>query len=137
MSVRVRLSSFATEEVMAEEEKGAVPAPFLLAFAPIRRSALGVAVGVVLGGLVFLMTAVLLVRDGNPIGLNLALLGQYFLGYTVTWPGAVLGLLWGLVLGFVLGWGFALIRNLAVWLWLTVIRSRAEMEHYADFLDHL
>jgi hypothetical protein len=23
------------------------------------------------------------------------------------------------------------------WIWLTVIRSKAEMEEYSDFLDHL
>ena len=39
--------------------------------------------------------------------------------------------------GFVLGYGFAFTRNAAVWLWLTVIRSRAEMDQYSDFLDHL
>jgi hypothetical protein len=39
--------------------------------------------------------------------------------------------------GFVLGYGFALIRNAALWIWLTTVRSRAEMEQYSDFLDRM
>lgn len=108
----------------------------LLAFAPLHRSALGLAWGVVLGGLVFVATVVEVMKGGYPEP-NLGLLAQFFWGFTVSWRGALIGLLWGLGVGFVLGWGFALFRNLAVWVWLTVIRSRAEMEQYSDFLDHL
>jgi len=47
------------------------------------------------------------------------------------------GLRWGFGAGFLLGWGFALLRNFVVWSWLILIRSRAEMEQYGDLLDHL
>jgi hypothetical protein len=87
--------------------------------------------------MLFVMTMALVIKGGYPVGPNLALLGQFFFGYTVTLPGAFVGLLWGFLTGFLLGYGFALVRNLAVWLWLVVIRSRAEMEQYGDFLDHL
>jgi hypothetical protein len=111
--------------------------PVLLAFAPIHRTALGVASGVVLGGIIFLMTAILLIKGGPSVGPNLWLLGQYFIGYRLTWLGSLIGLAWGFGVGFVLGWGFALVHNLAVWMWLTLIRSRADMEEYGDLLDHL
>jgi hypothetical protein len=125
------------EELMAEAEKEQIPSPLLLAFAPLHRVAMGSAVGVVLGGIVFLITAALLVKGGYPIGPRLALLAHYFVGYSVTWSGALIGLCWGFGIGFMLGWGFALLRNFVVWSWLSLIRSRAEMEQYGDFLDHL
>jgi hypothetical protein len=111
-------------------------APLLLAFAPLHRLALGVASGVVVGTLLFAATLALLLRGGYPEP-NLNLLAQFLWGYSISWRGLWIGVLWGFGLGFGLGWGFALVRNAVSWIWLTVIRSRAEMEHYADFLDHL
>ncbi|MBI3661481.1 MAG: hypothetical protein HY234_00300 [Acidobacteria bacterium] len=138
LRVCVRLGRTALEEIMAEETpQEQLPSPLLLAFAPIHRTAMGVAFGAVLGGLLFLMTLILVAKGGYPIGPTLALLGQFFFGYTVTFPGAFVGLLWGFGVGFLLGWGFAVVRNLIVWSWLTLIRSRAEMEEYGDFLDHM
>jgi hypothetical protein len=131
------LAQGAWENLMVEEDKGKLPTPILLAFAPLHRTAMGVAAGVVLGGLIFLMTIVLVIRGGPFPGPNLGLLREFFFGYTVTLRGAFLGLLWGFAAGFILGWGFAVLRNVVVWIWLTVIRSRAEMEQYGDFLDHL
>lgn len=137
--VAVPSSSGPVKHVTSKEAKPQLPLPsaLLLAFTPLNRFAMGVAWGVILGGLIFLMTVVLLVRDGYPIGPNLSLLGQLLFGYHVTWWGAAFGLLWGFGIGFALGWGFALTRNLIVWLWLAMVRSRAEMDQYADFLDHL
>jgi hypothetical protein len=122
---------------MVESNEEQLPLPLLRAFAPIHRMALGVACGVVLGALIFLMTAILLLKGGPVVGPRLGLLRHYFFGYSVTWPGAFIGLLWGAGAGFLLGWGFALVRNFAYWAWLTSIRSRAEMEQYSDFLDHM
>jgi hypothetical protein len=96
---------------------------------------MGIAWGTVGGGLLALASLVL-VLQGKDI-LSLGLLGQFFPGYSVSWRGVFIGLLWGFGTGFALGYGFALVRNAAVWLWLTVIRSRAEMDQYSDFLDHL
>jgi len=117
-------------------EDNIVDRPLLRAFAPLHRSALGIACGVVLGGLICAATLVLVIRGGY-LNVKLYLLAQFFLGYSVSWLGALIGFLWGWAVGFVLGYGFALVRNAAVWVWLTVIRSRAEMEQYSDFLDHL
>jgi hypothetical protein len=113
-----------------------VDGPLLRAFAPLHRSALGIACGVVVGGLIYAATLVLVLHGRDP-NVKLYLLNQFFWGYSVSWLGALIGFLWGWVVGFVLGYGFALVRNAAVWMWLTVIRSRAEMEQYSDFLDHL
>jgi hypothetical protein len=122
---------------MEETESPQVETELLLAFAPLHRMALGVASGVVMGGMIFLATVALLLKGGYPIGPNLALLGEYMFGYSVTVAGAFIGLAWGFGIGFFLGWGFAVAHNVTIWLWLTVIRSRAEMDQYGDFLDHM
>jgi hypothetical protein len=111
------------------------PSLLLRAFAPLHRTAMGIAWGVVGGGLLAVATLVLVLRGTDP--LSFGLLGQFFWGYSVAWRGVFIGLVWGFGVGFVLGYGFAFVRNAAVWIWLTVIRSRAEMEQYSDFLDHL
>lgn len=111
--------------------------PILFAFAPMHRLAMGVAGGVVLGGLIFVVTVIVLLKGGHPLGPNLALLGHFLFGYTVSWSGSIVGLVGGAGLGFIFGWTFALTRNFIYWLWLTAVRSRAEMEQSADLLDHL
>jgi hypothetical protein len=121
---------------MFSQEEKTESTPLLLAFAPLHRLALGVASGIVLGALLFVATLDLLIRDGYPEP-NLNLLAQFLWGYSISWRGLFIGLVWGFGIGFGLGWIFALIRNAVSWIWLTVIRSRAEMEHYSDFLDHL
>ncbi|HEM47329.1 MAG TPA: hypothetical protein ENO23_09840, partial [Alphaproteobacteria bacterium] len=74
--------------------------------------ALGVALGTV-GGLALLAgTVILLLKGGEEIGPNLSLLGNYFLGYQVSWPGAVVGFLEASLGGFGLGWLMARMTNL-------------------------
>jgi hypothetical protein len=124
------------EVALPVPEDNAVDRPLLRVFAPLHRGALGTACGVVVGGLICAATLTLVIHGGFP-NIKLYLLAQFFWGYSVSWLGALIGFLWGWVIGFVLGYGFALVRNAVVWMWLTVIRSRAEMEQYSDFLDHL
>jgi len=65
-----------------------------------------------LGGVgLFVATAWLLVRGGDPVGPHLALLSNYFPGYAVTWGGAWIGLGWGALVGGVTGWSLASIYN--------------------------
>lgn len=121
---------------MPAQKNQIVASPLLLAFAPIHRRALGIACGSVLGGLLSIGTLILVVQRNDRV-FNLGLLGQFFRGYSVSWQGVFIGFLWGMVVGFIFGWSLALIRNVAAWIWLTVIRSRAEINEYSDLLDHL
>ena len=121
---------------MPAQENHIVTSPLLLAFAPIHRRALGVAAGLVLGGFLSLITLVAVIRGGEAAH-GLSLLSQFFWGYSVSWAGILVVFLWGFGLGFISGWSLALLRNAMVWIWLTAIRSRAEMNEYSDFLDHL
>ena len=122
---------------MPAPQNNSAPSLILRAFAPLHRTAMGIAAGVAAGGLLAIITLVLLIRGTDEALTAGSLLGQFLWGYSVSWHGVFIGLLWGFALGFVLGYGFAAVRNAAVWLWLTVVRSRAEMDQYSDFLDHL
>jgi|SRR6185436_8161748 len=80
-------------------------------FARLDAIAFGLAVGVVSGVGIFAATAILLLKGGDHIGQNLQLLGQYLPGYSVSWPGSLIGLVDGSVGGFVTGWAIAFLRN--------------------------
>lgn len=107
-----------------------------LAFAPLHKRAFGMAIGSAVGVSLFVLTAVHLLRRPAE-GVDLSLLAQYFYGYTVTWGGAVVGLAWGFVVGFVAGWFFAFCRNLVLATSIFFIRTRAELKATREFLDHI
>jgi hypothetical protein len=113
-----------------------IPKPLASALAPIDRRAFGVALGTVCGVGILLLTAADLLRHPNP-GLNLALLGQYFPGYAVSWAGALVGLAWAFAVGFCAGWFLAFIRNLGIAAWIFAVRGRHEIAATRDFLDHI
>lgn len=69
----------------------------------IQTSVLAVVCAIIGGGGLFVMTLWLLIKDGENVGLHLNLLGHYFWGYSVTWGGSLLGLLWGALAGGVAG----------------------------------
>jgi len=108
----------------------------VLAFAPVHKRYFGIAIGLVSGGLLWLVTLIFLVR-GPSEGEGLWLLAQYFTGYTVSIGGAFVGLAWGFVAGFVAGWFFAFCRNLVVATSIFLIRAKAELTQTRDFLDHI
>ena len=81
------------------------------AFAGLDPLALGAAVGTVCGSALWVATAVLLLRGGTEVGYHLQRLAYYLSGYTVTWPGAFLGLVEAGFVGFVLGGAAALLWN--------------------------
>ena len=105
------------------------------AFARLDRTALGLAVGTLCGLGVFLATIILLIKGGEVIGPNLALLGQFFYGYTVTMTGAFVGLVYGFVVGFVVGWLIALLRNALVSGYLIALKTRANLTSSLDSID--
>lgn len=110
-------------------------AAFSRAFARLDAVALGTATGLTAGVLIFLATVILLLKGGEVVGPNLSLLSQYFLGYEVTWVGAVVGFVEAGVLGFMVGHMFAIIRNFALKTYLTSIRRRVELKENPDILE--
>jgi hypothetical protein len=112
-----------------------MPAELALAFRPLHKRAFGMAVGVTLGGCVFLVTAYALLVPGYP-GL-LGLLANFFPGYSVTWQGALIGFLWATFAFFVAGWFLAFCRNFFIAASIWRARTRAELEATHDLLDHI
>jgi len=62
----------------------------------------------------FIMTVWLLIKGGEYVGPHLELLGQYFIGYSVTWTGSLIGLFYGAIFGGICGWLIGMIYNLIV-----------------------
>ncbi len=97
--------------------------------------ALGAATGVVAGALLCLATLVLVWKGGPVVGPTLGLLAQFLPGYSVTAAGSLIGLAYGALGGFVAGWGFAVIRNLTLFLSLSFLRRRAQRHLLKRFLE--
>ena len=108
----------------------------LLAFAPLHKRAFGCAVGVASALLLGAVTLAALLIPGVS-SFPLYLIGQYFIGYSVTWTGLLIGMGWAAFVGFVAGWFLAFCRNLAVALSVFTMRTRAELAQTRDFLDHI
>jgi hypothetical protein len=76
--------------------------------------ALGGATGILAGLGLFLATVVLLLQEGTSAKPMLSLLGNYFVGYRVTWSGAWLGLVEAGAAGFAFGWLLARLVNAVI-----------------------
>lgn len=72
---------------------------------------MGIAFGLLGGSILWLSTVILLLRGGYDVGLHLSLLSVFLPGYSVTWGGAWIGLVWGLFFGGLSGatlyWSYA------------------------------
>jgi len=70
----------------------------------------GLVFGILFGLTVFVATNFLLIKGGDTVGPHLALLSQFFFGYSVSFPGSLIGfgygLLYGYVAGFVTAWTY-------------------------------
>ncbi len=81
------------------------------AIARLRASMMGVVFGALFGVGLFLATAWLVLRGGTNVGQHLSLLGNYYPGYSVTWGGAFVGLIYGCLTGGLLGYVVAWLYN--------------------------
>ena len=64
---------------------------------------LGIVFGLILGLGLFAATVILVIKGGPEPGAHLALLSQFFPGYTITWVGAMVGFVYAFLLGFGVG----------------------------------
>jgi len=79
----------------------------------------GLVTGLVAGLAIFVATNWLIIKGGPVVGPHLALLGQFFIGYRVTFVGSLIGFAYAFVLGFGVGYAVARIYN-----WLVDLRER-------------
>src|SRR5262245_51258436 len=80
-------------------------------FAKVSATALGIACGLLGGAGIFAATAILLLKGGSRVGPNLLLLP----GYSVTWPGSLIGAGYGFLAGFIGGWTVAFLVSVRSW----------------------
>lgn len=64
---------------------------------------LGLVLGVVFGLVIFVATNFLVLKGGTPVGPHLQLLGQYFIGYRVSFLGSFVGFAYGFAMGTLFG----------------------------------
>ena len=121
-------------QVSADER--ALERDIQVALAPLHKRCLGLGFGAVCGVVLFVATVLHLLRSPGE-EYPLALLAQYFRGYSVSWTGAFIGLAWGFAVGFVAGWAFAFCRNVVTGLTRFVLRTRAELHANRGFLDQI
>ena len=84
----------------------------------------GVIFGLITGLGIFVVTIFLLIKGGEVVGPHLSLLGQFFIGYQVTFVGSIIGLLYGFGFGFLVGYLFAHLYN-----WLANFRENKRNGH--------
>jgi hypothetical protein len=75
---------------------------------------LGIVLGIITGLAIFVATNFLILKGGPVVGPHLALLGNFFPYYSVTFLGSIVGFCWGLLSGYVAGFVIASIYNLVV-----------------------
>jgi hypothetical protein len=78
----------------------------------------GVVTGLMVGVGIFVATNWLVLKGGEVVGPHLALLGQFFIGYRVTFIGSLIGAAYGFGCGFIVGGLVAITYN-----WLVSFRE--------------
>lgn len=100
-------------------------------FAKMDVPAMTIAAGVLCALLLFLATAILLLQavpEAYPVGPHLSDLANYLPGYSVTWPGALIGGFYGFLIGAAGGFAAAVYWNLTHYVALGVMLiSSAEL----------
>lgn len=105
-------------------------------FSKMYRPGIAIATGTVSGLLVFVATLILVLKGGESVGQNIQLLSSYFVGYSVTFKGACIGFANSFVWGFLFGWLFATLRNLALAFYMSRVKRKMEMNSFMDFMGH-
>jgi hypothetical protein len=124
------------EEDRSVRERAVVPERVLIrVFARMDKLAFAVAVGTVCGLLVLSATLWIISRGGDVLNSHLRLLGQYFIGYTVTLKGGFIAFAYSFFWGFLFGWLFAYLRNLFLAVYIYRIKRKAELLSVKDFFD--
>lgn len=101
-SIQTPLGQTALSHAKAEEEllKQAVQR--------LNGNVLGLVIGIIGGLIIFVATNWLVIKGGEVVGPHLSLLSQFFIGYSVTFVGSLIGAAYGFVTGYlggrIIGW---------------------------------
>jgi len=75
----------------------------------LKKNAFGLALGVVMGVVVFLATIIVMIKEG---GEHLVLLRQFLPLYSISIIGSIFGLIEGFIGGYVIGWILIALYNI-------------------------
>ena len=103
---------------MADEEKR-LEEVILTRLVRLNARIQGVVIGLMAGTGLFAATNWLVLKGGKAVGLHLSLLGQFFIGYSVTFSGSLVGFAYAFVCGYVIGYSVARIYN-----WIADFKER-------------
>ena len=78
----------------------------------------GLVAGIMVGLGIFVATNWLVLKGGDVVGPHLGLLGQFFIGYEVSFGGSLIGFAYGFATGFLVGYLVARIYN-----WVADVRE--------------
>ena len=106
-----------------QEDNNAIERLVLIELMRLNGTILGLVLGLLLGFGVFLVTNILLIKGGDVVGPHLSLLGQFFIGYTVTFVGSLIGFVYGFITGFGIGYVVAGLYN-----WMADLREKRRTE---------
>ena len=100
---------------MADDEK-ALEKVVLTRLLSLNATVQGVVTGIIVGLGIFIATNWLLIKaeEGEVVGPHLSLLGQFFIGYDVSFVGSLIGFAYGFLSGFLIGYFLARIYNWSV-----------------------
>ncbi|MGH7808499.1 MAG: hypothetical protein ACRENT_10455, partial [Thermodesulfobacteriota bacterium] len=143
--VRDEFAMLSATQPRVPEQMPAQPRPQYLvsdeviikAFARMDKLAFATAVGSVCGSVIFISTLWLIAVGDKVLEQSLRLLGQYFLGYTVSLQGAFIGAGYSFLWGFIFGWLFAYLRNLSLGILIYRARKKTESLSFKDLLDYI
>ncbi len=125
----------AAEPEKAHDVAGVIQEALTQVFEKLDPVSFALSTGIMLAGLLSFVTLVLVLRGGDDIGPNLSLLNQFLPGYTVTVEGTLLSLVYGFVIGIMVGGGFAYLRNMVLFLYVAIMDRRVQMSLLREVLD--
>ena len=99
---------------MGDEAEKALEEILVSRLLRLNATVVGLVSGLLLGGGIFVATNWLVIKGGEVVGPHLGLLGQYFIGYRVTFAGSFIGLAYGFFAGYFAGYAVANLYNLFV-----------------------
>src|SRR5262245_39929587 len=95
---------------MSDDEK-ALEQVVLTRLLRLNATVQGLVTGVVVGLAIFIATNWLVIKGGDVVGPHLSLLSHFFIGYSVSFVGSVIGFVYGSIAGFMVGYGVTSMYN--------------------------
>ena len=127
----------ALKEVLeVDKEKEYIKEVLSRSFSKIDKLAFATALGSVFGIISFLVTLWLVVKGGEFVE-YMDLLGQYFVGYTVSLKGAFISLGYSFIWAFIFGWLFAYLRNMVLAFVIYKVKKKTELMLLRTFFDSI